>query len=94
MLSAAESKSAIIDTMKKPAERVLQWHEYRKIFMTAERIEQGQEFVAEHGAMLNAVSARTACLAEIIAAIVGVETSYGRKTGKYPGTRCARDARV
>jgi membrane-bound lytic murein transglycosylase B len=83
MMTAAESKQAIIDTMKKPAEHVLQWHEYRKIFLTSERIKQGQEFLAEHGAMLSEVSSRTGVPAEIIAAIVGVETSYGRKTGKY-----------
>jgi len=83
VIGAAETKQAIIDTMKKPAEHVLQWHEYRKIFMTAERIKQGREFLSEHGALLTEVSARTGVPAEIIAAIVGVETSYGRKTGHY-----------
>ncbi len=83
IISSAESKQAIIDTMKKPAEHVLQWHEYRKIFMTAERLKQGREFLSEHGPLLADVSTRTGVPAEIIAAIVGVETSYGRKTGHY-----------
>ncbi|MEI6457738.1 MAG: lytic murein transglycosylase B [Pseudomonadota bacterium] len=83
MLAAAELKPAIIETMKKPAEHVLQWHEYRKIFITTERIRQGHEFLAEHGAMLAEVAARTGVPVEIITAIVGVETSYGRKTGRY-----------
>jgi membrane-bound lytic murein transglycosylase B len=83
MISAAESKPAIIDTMKKPAEHVLQWHEYRRIFMTPERIRQGHEFISEHRELLQDVESRTGVNAEIIAAIVGVETSYGRKTGHY-----------
>jgi membrane-bound lytic murein transglycosylase B len=83
IMASAESKQAIIDTMKKPAEHVLQWQDYRRIFMTAERIKQGHEFMAEHGALLDEVSSRTGVPAEIIAAIVGVETSYGRKTGHY-----------
>jgi membrane-bound lytic murein transglycosylase B len=83
VMSSAESKPAIIDTMKKPAEHVLQWQEYRRIFMTSERIKQGHEFMAEHTALLEEVAARTGVPAEIIAAIVGVETSYGRKTGHY-----------
>jgi membrane-bound lytic murein transglycosylase B len=83
MVLAAESKPAIIDTMKKPAEHVLQWHEYRRIFMTPERIRQGQEFIAENRELLKDVESRTGVNAEIIAAIVGVETSYGRKTGHY-----------
>ena len=83
VLASAELKPAIIDTMKKPAEHVLQWQEYRRIFMTNERIRQGHEFLAEHGSMLAEVSNRTGVPTEIIAAIVGVETSYGRKTGHY-----------
>jgi membrane-bound lytic murein transglycosylase B len=83
VLASAELKPAIVDTMKKPAEHALQWQDYRRIFMTGERIRQGDEFLAEHGALLAEVSNRTGVPPEIIAAIVGVETSYGRKTGHY-----------
>jgi membrane-bound lytic murein transglycosylase B len=83
VMLSAETKPAIIDTMKKPAEHVLQWQDYRRIFMTAERIRQGHEFLAEEGPLLTDVAHRTGVPAEIIAAIVGVETSYGRKTGHY-----------
>jgi membrane-bound lytic murein transglycosylase B len=83
IVAAAESKPAIVDAMKKPAEHVLQWHEYRKIFITEERIRQGREFMSEHARLLAETSARTGVPGEIIAAIVGVETAYGRKTGRY-----------
>ncbi len=83
VVGAAEIKSAIVDTMSKPAERVMQWHGYRKIFMTEQRIRDGRAFYAEHRALLQDASTRTGVPGEIIAAIVGVETSYGTKTGRY-----------
>lgn len=83
ILASAEIKPVIVDIMKKPAEHVLQWSDYRRIFLTEERIRQGREFLAEHGPLLADVYSRTGVPAEIIAAIVGVETSYGRKTGHY-----------
>lgn len=83
IVAAAESKPTIIDAMKKPAEHVLQWHDYRKIFITEERIRQGREFMGEHARLLAETTARTGVPGEIIAAIVGVETAYGRKTGRY-----------
>jgi len=83
VVGAAETKPAIVEAMSKPAERVLQWAGYRKIFMTEQRVRDGREFLAAHGAQLAAVSTRTGVPGEIIAAIVGVETSYGTKTGKY-----------
>ena len=83
VVAAAESKPSIVDAMKKPAEHVLQWHEYRKIFITEERIRQGREFMAEHARLLAETSARTGVPGEVVAAIVGVETAYGRKTGRY-----------
>ncbi len=83
VVGAAESKPAIIEAMTRPAERVMQWHGYRKIFMTEQRIRDGRAFYAEHRALLEQTAARTGVPAEIIAAILGVETFYGQKTGRY-----------
>ena len=83
VVAAAETKPAIVDAMSKPAERVMQWAAYRKIFMTEQRIRDGREFYATHRALLEEVAARTGVPGEYVAAIVGVETSYGTKTGKY-----------
>lgn len=83
MVGAAETKQPIIDAMSKPAERVLQWAGYRKIFMTEQRIRDGREFCIAHRALLEEVAARTGVPGQYIAAILGVETSYGTKTGRY-----------
>ena len=83
VLASAEFRSSIIEAMEKPAERVRPWSEYRQIFMTDKRIREGREFYAEHQKQLESASRRTGVPAEIIAAIVGVETSYGRSMGKY-----------
>ena len=83
IIAAAETKAAIVETMSKPAEHVMPWHAYRKIFMTEQRIRDGRAFCAEHRALLEEVAGRTGVPGEIVAAIVGVETSYGTKTGRY-----------
>jgi membrane-bound lytic murein transglycosylase B len=83
VVTAAEPKTAIVDAMNRPAERVRPWFEYRATFLTDKRIADGRQFYAEHRDELQAASAATGVPAEIIAAIVGVETFYGRITGKY-----------
>jgi len=83
IVGAAESKSSVIDAMTRPAEKVKPWFEYRAIFLSDKRIREGREFLAEHRALLESVAERTGVPGEIIAAIVGIETSYGRLTGHY-----------
>ncbi len=83
VLANAEFRASIVDAMERPAERVRPWSEYRSIFMTEKRIREGHEFYAEHQKQLESAAHRTGVPAEIIAAIVGIETSYGRTMGKY-----------
>ena len=83
MLAQSESKQSILDAISKPAERTLAWHEYRKIFITRKRIDAGIRFLDEHADSLARITEQTGVPAEIIAAIIGVETFYGRITGSY-----------
>jgi membrane-bound lytic murein transglycosylase B len=83
VIGAAESKPSIVEAMTRPAERVKPWYEYRAIFLTEKRIHDGREFCAAHRALLDSVTERTGVPGEIIAAIVGIETSYGHQTGRY-----------
>lgn len=78
-----ESKQSILDAMSRPAEKVKPWSDYRNIFITPRRISGGVDFFREHEAKLRQVSARTGVPAEIIAAILGVETFYGTRTGSF-----------
>ncbi|MEO8445406.1 MAG: lytic murein transglycosylase B, partial [Gammaproteobacteria bacterium] len=78
-----ETKQSIIDAMSRPAEKVKPWSEYRSIFLTPRRISAGVDFFREHETRLRQISAKTGVPAEIIAAILGVETFYGTRTGNY-----------
>jgi membrane-bound lytic murein transglycosylase B len=82
-LASAESQQSIIDAMERPAEKTKPWRDYRDIFITPERIEAGVAFWREHEARLKRVSERTGVPAEMLVGIVGVETYFGRRAGKF-----------
>ena len=82
-LAGAEKKQSIIDAISKPAERVLEWKDYRKIFITERRLNEGLDFMREQADTLARAERELGVPAEIIAAIIGVETYYGRITGSY-----------
>jgi membrane-bound lytic murein transglycosylase B len=81
LLKSAETKQPILDAISKPAERVIPWHEYRDRFLTEKRINQGADFWLAHGEKLKQISDPQ--LADVVVGILGVETSYGRITGRY-----------
>src|SRR5665811_1299959 len=82
LLAGAEYKQSIVDAISRPAEGK-PWHEYRKIFLTDTRIEQGIEFWAENRELIAAASKKFEVDEEVIVSIIGVETAYGRITGGY-----------
>ena len=83
LLKAAHSQPAIIEAMDRPAEKAKLWFEYRPIFLTERRIREGADFWIAHRQALDRASVRSGVPPEYIAAIVGVETYYGRLTGSY-----------
>ena len=83
VLAQAQKRQSIIDAMNRPAEAVKQWHEYRPIFLNDARIDGGVAFYRQHREALERVATQTGVPAELIVAIIGVETSYGRVTGNY-----------
>jgi len=83
VLAGAESQQSILDAIAKPAERTLTWGEYRAIFLTDERISAGAAFWREHEADLLRISEETGVDVQILVGIIGVETYFGRITGRY-----------
>ena len=83
LLAKANSQPAIIEAMDRPAEKAKPWFEYRPIFLTERRIQEGTDFWLTHRRELDQASIRSGVAPEYIAAIVGVETFYGRMTGSY-----------
>lgn len=82
-LSRAEFRQQVLDAMAGAAERQLRWDEYRDIFIKPERIQGGVDFIAANREAFARAEAEYGVPAEIIAAIIGVETFYGRYTGSY-----------
>lgn len=82
LLAEAEYKQSIVDAISRPAEGK-PWHQYRKIFLTDRRLSQGIEFWKENKELIAKASKQFGVDEEVIVAIIGVETSYGRNTGGY-----------
>jgi len=83
LLAAAQQQPAILEAMGRPAEKAKLWYEYRPIFLTDRRIREGAEFWLTHRQDLDRASIRSGVAPEYLAAILGVETYYGRQTGNY-----------
>jgi membrane-bound lytic murein transglycosylase B len=83
LLKSADSQPAILDAMSKPAEKAKLWYEYRPIFLNERRIREGTEFWTAHRQALDQASIKSGVAPEYLAAILGVETYYGRLTGTY-----------
>ena len=83
LLKSADSQPAIIEAMSKPAEKAKLWYEYRPIFLNERRIREGTEFWIAHRQALDQASIKSGVAPEYLAAILGVETYYGRLTGTY-----------
>lgn len=83
LLAKAEPQPRIIELISKPAEKVVPWWQYREQFLTEQRIAEGAKFMIEHRARLERVRKQTGVAPEYVVAIIGVETFYGRQTGKF-----------
>jgi membrane-bound lytic murein transglycosylase B len=83
LLAKAEPQPKILETITKPAEKVSPWYQYRANFLTEQRIGEGAQFMREHRKKLEEARKITGVAPEYIVAIIGVETFYGRITGRY-----------
>ncbi len=83
VLTQAREQPHIIDEISRPAERVLEWWQYRRIFLGERRIDEGVQFWRAHRDSLERVSAEQGVPPQYIVAILGAETYYGRIPGSY-----------
>jgi membrane-bound lytic murein transglycosylase B len=82
-IRAAEPQPQIVDAMNRPAEKTLQWWEYRARMLTPARISAGAQLWREHKELLDQVAIEYGVPPEYLVAVLGVETQYGRITGRY-----------
>ncbi|GAA0417381.1 lytic murein transglycosylase B [Cocleimonas flava] len=82
IFSRVQRDERILELVSSPAEGK-PWHKYRPIFITEDRINSGVNFWKRHEKAITAASKQYGVDPEYIVAIIGVETFYGRNTGKH-----------
>ncbi|WP_426415932.1 lytic murein transglycosylase B [Aestuariirhabdus sp. LZHN29] len=83
VFDSATRKQSILDAIARPAERTKTWHEYRQIFITPSRTKAGIAFWQQHAEALARAEKEFGVPPEMIVAIIGVETFYGKHRGKF-----------
>lgn len=83
LFDQVERKQAILDAISRPAEKVKPWKDYRPIFITDSRISKGVDFWNRNAEALARAEQEYGVPAQVIVAIIGVETFYGGNTGSW-----------
>jgi len=83
LFAKVQPRERIIQIMTAPAEGK-PWNKYRPIFVNDARIEGGVQFWRDNAPALAHAERQYGVPAEIIVAIIGVETRYGGNMGSFP----------
>jgi len=78
-----ESSAEVIQRITTPYE-ALPWDKYRTLFLSEQKINGGVKFWQQYANILEAAEKSFGVPAELIVAIIGVESAYGVNRGKYP----------
>ena len=78
---SASKQQKIIDLMNRPAEKTFSWDKYRKRLVSPMRIENGKKFLNAYMTEFIAAEKEFGVPKEIIASIIGIESSYGSIKG-------------
>jgi len=74
----------VLKAIAPPADpRVKSWQNYRARFIESKRLAAGLAFWHRHAATLAKAEALTGVPAEIVVAIIGIETIYGKHLGRF-----------
>ncbi|MGB0128560.1 MAG: lytic murein transglycosylase B [Rhodocyclaceae bacterium] len=85
LFAHTQYRSDVIRAIMPPRDpRIRSWRAYRPRYVNEQRIRAGTRFWDDHAAMFQSAAKRFGVPEEIIAAIIGVETIYGRMTGNIP----------
>ncbi|MET0681729.1 MAG: lytic murein transglycosylase B [Casimicrobiaceae bacterium] len=79
----ARYQRSIVVAMDRPLLEPPKWHVYARSFLAPERVAGGVAYWSAHASDLARAEERYGVPAEIIVAIIGVETFYGRNAGSY-----------
>ena len=82
-IGQAQLRQPVIDAIQKPWE-AKPWYQYRPLFITEARVRNGVTFWQQHADWLAKAEQQLKVPAEVIVAIIGVETRYGTQMGDHP----------
>ena len=83
ILAKAENLEALIrPKFQYSAEATWPWHRYRKNFLSERRVKNGLKFWDDHAELIAQAEKKFGIAQEVLAAIIGVETNYGKRPGK------------
>ena len=82
VFARVERMEPILEAIRKPPDPPV-WSAYRALFLTEKRIAGGVEFLRAHQGLLERAEREYGVPVEVIVAIIGVETFYGRNTGRW-----------
>ena len=82
IMSEAKRLDSVINAMNRPAEKK-EWKEYRPIFMKKARVKAAASFYIKHQDTLRRAETELGVPVEVILAIIGVETYYGKNKGSF-----------
>lgn len=82
LFSRVKISDSILQAISRPAEK-LAWYKYRSYFVQQDRVQRGVEFWRRHKNILARAEREFGVPQEIMVAIIGVETFYGKQKGGY-----------
>lgn len=82
VFAQAEYRPSVIEAISRPSV-AKPWPEYRTAFVNRQRIKLGLAFWRKYGETLRRAEKRYGVPQEVIVALIGVETLYGRNAGRY-----------
>lgn len=83
LLRSTQFQPQIITSISHPAEK-LPWHRYQALFLTPERVAGGVQFWKTYAPTLAQAQRQYGVPPEIIVAILGIESYYGKRKGQHP----------
>ena len=83
LFAQARYEPKVIAAISRPVVSPPKWYEYAPRFLESARVEAGVAFWRDHVGALERARSEFGVPPEVIVAIIGVETYYGRYTGSY-----------
>jgi membrane-bound lytic murein transglycosylase B len=83
IFSKVKRTDPVLESIKPPPPKARSWEEYRGIFVNEPRVAAGIAFWGANRAALERAQREFGVPAEVILAIIGIETYYGRNMGRW-----------